>query len=290
MNPKVLIVDDDAVIVDGLTSLLLLEDIASAGAFDRMSALAMIRGTFYPVIVADVRLHTEQQGLELLEDIRNVSPNSRVLSLTGYSTPELEHELRLRGSTATIAKPASGTEIIDAITTLLAEVERLAAIGDDAAVERLHGEVRKILYSIAKGRYRLDAAEAEDAVQDAWLLYLEKRSGVQNAAAWLAGTVANLCRRQIGSSVRARDTFIHFERIESVADTTTREPDGALALQQALRCLDPETRNVCELIAVQGHAYEEVSRLTGLPLGSVGPLYLRAKKKMRLATSPGEAC
>jgi RNA polymerase sigma factor (sigma-70 family) len=290
MKPRVLIVDDDAVIVDGLTRLLLLERIESAGACDLLSACSMISNTFYPVIVADVRLQTEAQGLELLDEIRSVSPNSRVISLTGHATPELEHELRLRGSTSTIAKPASGSEIIDAITVLLAEVDRLAAIGDRETIECLHRDVRKLLYSIATGKYRLDASEAEDAVQDTWLLYLEKRSEIRNAPAWLAGTVSNLCRRQIGSSVRARATFVHLEALESVADRMSSDPARTVALEQALASLDASTRKVCELIAVEGHAYEEVSRLTGLPLGSVGPTYLRAKKKMQQVTGFRGTC
>jgi DNA-directed RNA polymerase specialized sigma24 family protein len=34
--------------------------------------------------------------------------------------------------------------------------------------------------------------------------------------------------------------------------------------------------------AVEGLAYDEVSKRLNLPLGSIGPMYLRAKSKMRL--------
>ena len=280
MKSRVLVVDDDQTIVDGLSSLLLLEDIESSGAFDLLSARAMLTGSFYPVIIADVRLHTEAQGLELLEDIRTLSPNSRVISLTGFSTPELERELRERGSTGTTCKPASGAEMIDAVTALLAEVEALVAAADAADLDQLHAGVEKILYSIATRKYRLSADQAEDVVQQAWLLFLEKRKLVESAPAWLAGTVTNLCRKQIHGAVRSRETFIDGQAIDNIADETGYGPDRSLALEQALAGLDEASRNVCRLIAVEGHAYGEVSLLTGIPLGSIGPMYLRAKKKM----------
>jgi RNA polymerase sigma factor (sigma-70 family) len=281
MKSRVLVVDDDEAIVDGLTALLRLEDIESAGACDRLSAQAMITGTFYPVIVADVRLHTKQQGLDLLDDIRRVSPQSRVISLTGFSTPELEHELRLRGSTGTITKPASSSEMIEAIHALLHEVERLVDANDTTDLNTLYSGARKVLFAIALRRYHLSAEEAEDAVQQTWLLFLEKRGLVENAPAWLAGTISNLCRRQVHRAVRSRATFVNLEALENIADPTVTSPDRTFALDEAMRALDASSRNVCRLIAVEGHEYAEVSQLTGLPLGSVGPMYLRAKKKMR---------
>lgn len=281
MKSRVLIVDDDETIVDGLTVLLELEDIDSAGAFDRLSAQALMTGTFYPVIVADVRLRTEQEGLELLDDIRRVSPRSRVISLTGFSTPELECELRERGSSATICKPSSGTEIIEAIVALLAEVEELLASADGEGLEALHGKVRRILFSIASRKYHLDSEEAEDVVQQAWLLFLEQRGSVEKPSAWLAGTVTNLCRRQIDRSVRARQTFVSVEAIDQISDEGSAVSDRAMVLREAMARLDETSRMVCNLIAVEGHAYHEVSLITGLPLGSVGPTYLRAKAKMR---------
>lgn len=285
MKSRVLIVDDDAAIVDGLTSLLQLEEIESAGAFDRLSAHALMSGTFYPVIVADVRLRTEHEGLELLDDIRRVSPNSRVISITGFSTPELERELRRRGSSGTICKPSAGSEVLEAITALLAEVEKLAATADGAELEDLHRNVRKLLFNIALRKYRLTPSEAEDVVQQAWLLLLEKRHRVESAPAWLAGTVTNLCRRQVDRSRRSRETFLGVDAIDDMTDVRSPSPERTIALQRALAGLDQASRDVCRLIAVEGRAYGEVSLLTGLPLGSIGPMYLRAKKKMQLVLS-----
>src|SRR5260221_3094667 len=144
MIGRVLVVDDEEAIVAGLMCLLEAEEIESSGAFDRLSAESLMEGTFYSVIVADLRLHTEAEGLKLLDGIRRISPRSRVVTLTGCCTPELEAEVLRRGTAMAIRKPADGTEILSAIADLLAEVERLSASPVDLDLERLALALRTI--------------------------------------------------------------------------------------------------------------------------------------------------
>jgi RNA polymerase sigma factor (sigma-70 family) len=283
MKPQVLVVDDERSIVVGLTALLAMADIDSAGAFDRLSAEAMMKGQFYSVILADIRLITEAEGLELLDDIRRISPRSRVLSMTGYATPEIEREVLARGSSSVIRKPASNGEILEAITGLLAEIEKQAAeqAGLDLAQLQVHS--RKILFSIARRRYGLTLEEAEDVVQEAWLLFLERQGIVRSAPGWLAGTVANLCRHHIDRSVRARLRLGDDGRTETMANSRAGSLEAGIAVREAMAGLDASSRNLCTLIAIEGYAYDEVSTRTGLPLGSIGPMYMRAKRKLRRA-------
>lgn len=282
MKPRVLVVDDEHAIVLGLTSLLAMHDIESAGAYDRLSAEAMMKETFFDIILADIRLDTEEEGLELLEDIQRLSPCSRVLSMTGYATPELERQVLALGSSSVIHKPASTGQIVAAIDALLAEIEKLAVEQNGLDLAELQIHMRKILFSIAQRRYGLMLEEAEDVVQEAWLLFLERRGVVRSASAWLAGTVANLCRRQIDRSVRSRKRFVDDEGIENLPDGQAGAETG-IAVRQALAGLDKSSQNLCQLIAFDGYAYKEVSFRTGLPLGSIGPMYMRAKKNLRLA-------
>ncbi len=282
MSRQVLVVDDEEAIVSGLMCLLEDEAIKSAGAFDRLSAEALMQTTFYAVIVADLRLHTEAEGLALLDGIRRISPRSRVVTLTGYSTPEMVSEVLRRGSAMVIHKPAKGEEILAAVADLLAEVEKLAGAQESLDLEQLHFGLRRLLHSIPRKRYGLSAEEAEEVVQQAWLLFLEKRNLIRLAKPWLVGTVANLCKRQIGLTVRRRETFDGDDTLASLPDTRVVSPDTAIALRQALSALDEKSRTLCILIAVEGLAYDEVSERLGLPLGSIGPMYLRAKSKMRM--------
>jgi RNA polymerase sigma factor (sigma-70 family) len=282
MAGRVLIVDDEEAIVEGLLSLLQCEAIESSGAFDRLGAELLMAGTFYSVIVADLRLHTEAEGLELLDAIRRISPRSRVLTLTGFATFELEKEVLRRGSTQVMRKPANVNAILGAITDLLTEVEKLAAAQESLDLEQLHLGMRKLLHSIPRRRYGLSADEAEEVVQQAWLLFLEKRDLIRVARPWLIGTVANLCKRQIGASMRRRETFVSDDMLADLPDTNIASSDDNIALRQALGSLTEESRALCILIAIKGYAYDEVSAITGLPLGSIGPMYIRAKSKMRV--------
>jgi RNA polymerase sigma factor (sigma-70 family) len=282
MKHRVLVVDDEEAIVFSLTSLLALENIESAGALDRLSAEAMIKRTFYAVILADIRLHTEAEGLELLDDIQRLSPRSRVLSITGFATPKLEAEVRRRGSLKVIRKPATGDQILAAIHELLAEIEKMAADSALPDAARVQVGIRKILFSIAQRRYGLMLEESEDVIQDACLLFLEQPEIVRSARAWLAGTVANLCKRQIDRSVRSRRRFADDKGFEKIRDPHTNSPEAGIAVRQALAGLDVDSRAICTLIGIEGYTYQEVSSQTGLPLGSIGPMYMRAKRKLRL--------
>jgi RNA polymerase sigma factor (sigma-70 family) len=281
MSRRVLVVDDEEAIVSGLMCLLEEEAIKSSGAFDRRTAESLMATNFYAVIVADLRLHTVAEGLELLDGIRRISPRSRVLTLTAYSSPEMVAEVLRRGSAMVIQKPAEGPEILAAISDLLAEVEKLADAQATLDLEQLHLGLRRLLHSIPRKRYGLSAEEAEEVVQQAWLLFLEKRNLIRLAKPWLVGTVANLCKRQIGLTVRRRETFDGDETLATLPDTRAVSPDIAIALRQALSALDDQSRTLCILIAVEGLAYDEVSKRLSLPLGSIGPMYLRAKSKMR---------
>jgi RNA polymerase sigma factor (sigma-70 family) len=280
MEKRVLVVDDEAMIVDGLLSLLELENIEAAGAWDCDGAVAMISELFYPVILADLRLHTEAEGLRLLAAIRERTPESRVVVLTGYATPQVEEDLLASGVALVLRKPSTGDVIIDAINALLEEIEREAGIGE-IDVEQLYLTLRHRLYAIPQKRFGLSPQVAEDVVHDAWLLFLRKRGLIRDVGPWLAGTVANLSRQQIDRRVRKREAPDGEDLVAAMPDHRGGSITDAIAIREALHRTDDRARTLCSLIAMEGFSYEEVSAATGIPLGSVGPLYIRAKKKIR---------
>jgi RNA polymerase sigma factor (sigma-70 family) len=149
-------------------------------------------------------------------------------------------------------------------------------------LEQLHLGMRKLLHSIPRKRYGLTADEAEEVVHQAWLLFLEKRNLIRMPRPWLIGTVANLCKRQIGASMRHREIFVSDDMLAELPDANADSSDDTIALRQALDTLNEDSRKLCVLIAIKGYAYDEVSAITGLPVGSIGPMYIRAKSKMRM--------
>src|SRR5438067_8336093 len=119
MGKRVLVVDDEAAIVDAVTRMLELEDIEAAGASDCDGALAMLAASFYPVILADLRLHSDAEGLRLLDAVKERTPRSRVVVLTGNTTPAVKDDLLLRGVSMVLHKPALNSVIVEAVQALL---------------------------------------------------------------------------------------------------------------------------------------------------------------------------
>ncbi|HXG58149.1 MAG TPA: sigma-70 family RNA polymerase sigma factor [Thermoanaerobaculia bacterium] len=280
---RILIVDDEPGVTDGLVALLEMQSIEAAGAYDREAAEELIAAEFFPLIIADLRLRTEEDGIRLLESIRRLSPGSRVATLTGYATEESETRVRELGSSMILRKSEPLDEIVETLAGLLREIESAEAEEpvDAVQVESLYERMRNVLFAIPQKRYGLTSDEAEDLVQQAWCLYLERRGGVQNAAAWLAGTVTNLSKQQIQRNRRTRRQRTSDDELREVP--VDGGGDALLIVHEALARVDTRSRELCRLIAVEGCSYEEVSAKLGVALGSVGPLYIRAKGRLRKA-------
>jgi RNA polymerase sigma factor (sigma-70 family) len=304
---RVLVVDDESLIVEGVSLLLEFEQIESAGATDRDGAVTILTERFFPVIITDLCLHTKEEGLRLLDDIRTLSPLTKVMVLSAYAG-DMEDELLERGVTMVMQKPATNDMLLGAVTELLARIEDEAAKDEDVDLERLYLTVRKklysiprsrfglsheqaedvvqeawILYSIPRSRFGLSHEQAEDVVQEAWILFLQKRGMIRLAGPWLSGAVANLARQKIDQKVRKRETFEGDEIFATHEDQSLGDANEILAVRQALSRVDDRTRTLCHLIGIEGLSYEEVCEATGMPLGSIGPLYIRAKQKLRKA-------
>jgi RNA polymerase sigma factor (sigma-70 family) len=275
---RILIVDDETPIAEALGMLFEREHFAVATAADREAAEQLLESGQFAVVLADVRLRTEEEGLMLLESIRRLSPRSKVATMTGYATPALEERLRALGARQIVYKPVEFDELLAIVRELLGDDETSVDDGE-LDLEALYGDLRKVLYSVPMRRFGLTGEDAEDVVQQGWCLFLEKRHLIQQPRAWLSGTVANLCRQRLEE--RRRMIASETSAFEDLADSRTRGADAALSIHAALAAADERTRQLCTLIALEELSYEEVSARLGIPLGSVGPLYMRAKTKLR---------
>ncbi|HYH08766.1 MAG TPA: response regulator [Thermoanaerobaculia bacterium] len=276
---RILVVDDEPAIVAGIQALLALHGIETEAAWDANMAEERIAGEFFPIILADLRLHSEADGLRLIDSVRRISARSRLVTMTAYASPETEARLRERGSELVLHKPFLEDDLLAVLREMLQAVEAAEAAhpGDDDA---LYGATLQTLQKISRGRYGFAREDAEELVQETWLLFLEKRAGVRTPHTWLSGTIANLCRQEIGRRQLDRD------RAAELPDLGAAPPnDDVLSVRAALAQLDGRSRSLCTMIGLEQRSYAEVSAATGIPLGSVGPLYLRAKERLRRAIS-----
>ncbi|HVT44215.1 MAG TPA: response regulator [Thermoanaerobaculia bacterium] len=285
---RVLIVDDETAITEGLVALFELEQIEAAGAEDREAAEALIKESFFPVILADLRLKTEAEGIRLLESIQRLSPQSKVASLTAFATPEVEARLLSLGSSIVLRKPMEFEEIIAVVREMLDAIETEAAAQQARTQQpvdlvQLYTDVQRILFAIPQRRFGFSSDETEELVQEAWCLYLEKAQGIRTPKAWLAGTIANLCRQEIHHLTRKRENQRELSDGDEFCGSDGRNEDARLMVKSGLEMLDERGRQLCVLIGIEGFSYEEVSARLELPIGSVGPLYIRAKQRLRKA-------
>lgn len=273
---RILIVDDETPLAEALSELFETENITAATAGDRADAERMMLAEHFPVIIADVRLRNEEEGLMLLESIRRLSPRSKIATMTGYATPALEQRLRSLGARQILYKPFEFDELLRVVRELLGDDD---PAGEELDLDELHEQMRAVLFSFPMRRFGLAAQDAEDVVQQAWCLFLEKRACIRQPRAWLSGTVANLCRQRLDDRHRMIPTEAAI--LEDIADARARAADAAIAVRTALAATDERSRQLCFLIGLENRSYEEVSARLGIPVGSVGPLYIRAKAKLR---------
>jgi RNA polymerase sigma factor (sigma-70 family) len=273
---RILIVDDEAPLAEALSVLFEMENIAAATADGRVDAERMLLEEHFPVIVADVRLRSEEEGLLLLESIRRLSPRSKIATMTGYATPALEQRLRSLGARQILYKPFEFDELLRVVRELLGDDD---PAGEELDLEALHRQMRSLLFSLPMRRFGLAPHDAEDVVQQAWCLFLDKRGCIREPRAWLSGTVANLCRQRLEERRRMIPTEASL--FEEIADSRARAAETVLAVHAALAATDERSRQLCSLIGLENRSYEEVSARLGIPVGSVGPLYIRAKAKLR---------
>jgi RNA polymerase sigma factor (sigma-70 family) len=176
--------------------------------------------------------------------------------------------------------------VIDDATT--ARLVSAAADGDEASWDALVDAFTGMLWAIARS-YRLDTADAGDAVQTTWLRLVENLGRIEDPRrlpGWLATTVRRECLRILRRSGRETTGGQDWSDV-LVADTPAL--DSALladerdaALWRALRTLGQRCQELLRvLMATPPPSYAAVSAALGMPVGSIGPSRGRCLDQLR---------
>jgi len=176
MAIRVLLVDDHAVVRDGLRFLLEAGgNITVVGeAADGRQAVRQVQALLPDVVVMDIAM-PELNGIEATEQIRQACPSTQVVILSMYATKE--HILRaLRaGANGYLLKESAGQEVVDAIRAVRAGRRYLSqsiteTVIDDyvherqappaqSPLERLSSREREILQLVVEGKSSTEIAE-----------------------------------------------------------------------------------------------------------------------------------
>ncbi|GLX04104.1 response regulator transcription factor [Microbispora sp. NBRC 16548] len=120
MTARVLVVDDQAVVRDGLVLLLgLLPDIEVVGsASDGEAALRLVADERPDVVLMDLRM-PRMDGVEATRRIRAEFPDTQVVVLTTYTDDESVFAALRAGARGFLTKSADAEEIARAVTTVM---------------------------------------------------------------------------------------------------------------------------------------------------------------------------
>lgn len=146
------------------------------------------------------------------------------------------------------------------------------------------GEHRNLLFSVA---YRIlgSAADAEDAVQDAWLRWsAADRSQVAEPKAYLVRIVTNLAMDRLRSAQARRETYVGPwlpEPILTSSDSTNAADSVSMALLVVLETLSPLERAVFVLREAFGFTYGEIATAVERSEDTVRQAGTRARKHVQ---------
>jgi RNA polymerase sigma-70 factor (ECF subfamily) len=159
---------------------------------------------------------------------------------------------------------------------------------DDGSIDwigRLYDRFAGGLY-----RYALmilaDPDGAADAVQHVFVAVLSGTGAdMEYEERYLRRAVRNECFSLLRQRKRSKFTAVDPPLLEAVAANVDR-PDERLALEQALRALPPEQREVVHLKIFEGWTFQEIANLSGDSINTVASRYRYAIEKMRDALGP----
>jgi RNA polymerase sigma factor (sigma-70 family) len=185
-------------------------------------------------------------------------------------------------TTATISYvPADAT---DSAADLLQGISN----GDPAAWDEILSRYGKLVYTTVRS-FRLQEADALDAIQMTWLRLAENADRVQfpeRLGAWLATTA----RRECLHNLRRVKLGPHRTDVapETVSDPSMGPEQRAIdanitrTLRQFIDELSPLRRTLIRMLFTdEPCSYDEIARIVGIPLGGIGPTRARALRQLR---------
>lgn len=118
---RILIVDDEELIVHAMARYFRGHGYPVDTALELEEAQALLSNYEYALVITDLRMTGigGVEGLQIVADIHQRHPNTRVILLSAYGTEEIEHAAFSRGVDAFLHKPKGMSEIAETAMKLL---------------------------------------------------------------------------------------------------------------------------------------------------------------------------
>ncbi|MFP3253873.1 MAG: sigma-54 dependent transcriptional regulator [Hydrogenobaculum sp.] len=154
---KVLIIDDEASIRESISNILSDENISSKTAKSLEEAKKILTKEYFPVILLDIWLE-DGSGIDFIDTIKELSPNSSIVMITGHGGIELAVQSIKKGAFDFLEKPLSIEKLLNVvekahkehIKNKLTNIEQSDdIIGESSAIKKLKEEIKKVAKSNA---------------------------------------------------------------------------------------------------------------------------------------------
>jgi RNA polymerase sigma factor (sigma-70 family) len=162
-----------------------------------------------------------------------------------------------------------------------------AGQGNPKAWQEILRRYRGLVFAKVR-TFRLQEADALDAVQMTWLRLAENIHRIQypeHLGGWLATTAARECLHILHHAKRTpTPTDATLDTADPTADPEQHliDAETAQTLHVLIAELPPRRRKLLRaLFTDHPQSYAELSRATGIPLGSIGPTRNRALHQLR---------
>jgi DNA-binding NtrC family response regulator len=161
---QILIVEDEANIRRVLHKILIDVDknINVSEAADGVEAISMVDTQTYDLILCDIKM-PKKDGIEVLEHIQNVSPQSAVVMISGHGDLETAVKAMRMGAYDYISKPPDLNHLLQTVNAALqrdtssnkkvksvAVPKKYKMIGNSEAIQNIHNMVEKVAPTMAR--------------------------------------------------------------------------------------------------------------------------------------------
>ena len=116
-----LVVDDEESICFSMSEYFSQHGYKVDTAREKEEAEGLIKETEYKVIIQDLRLGLERRhdGIDIIKMVHQRNPDTRIVVLTSYGSPEAEAEARSAGADAFLRKPKPLSQVAQVVQGLI---------------------------------------------------------------------------------------------------------------------------------------------------------------------------
>lgn len=145
MTKRILVVDDEKLMNDFLEEILRRKGHTVDQAYDGDSAITMLKGRTYDLVVADKRM-PGSDGMDVLRAAMATQPNTRIIMMTAYGTVEGAVEAMRLGAFDYIMKPFDANQIEEVIQRALTRpTSRQSAGGGHSLIVGRSKKIREVM-------------------------------------------------------------------------------------------------------------------------------------------------